>query len=419
MSTTIVCMASPKGGSGKTITSANLAALLTGLRKQVPPKELAEGPDRQKMVLLMDCDIATNGMTLLYLDKVVEARKKSSGGARAGLFDANGDPTACPITDSVWLVPATYVMKDTQRIEEEDFSRNLDNAIKKYREHFKYIFLDAQAGRDSYAVAAMSRADKVVIVSEYDPISAKGVERLKTLIADEVSFEKLYVLFNKVLPELVEKTGDFLSVTNYLPPIPWSADVVRAFVRGKLPVDMENGNLFTVGLLATAGVLLGDEITRAGEEWKAGVASSMRQPFQDQLREVEAEIQAALRTRIDAQFEIEKLSPGSFERVGMMFLRTFAAAVGIGGVVYIVGDSFGLAVNTLLLVQSVVGGIVAASLALWIRELRWRRTREKRQKETLLLVVELDRSLRHLEEKQEQLRAYVSSDVDKLVGSSR
>ena len=99
MKATVVCMASPKGGSGKTITSANMAALLAGLKKKV---------------LLMDCDCSTNGLTLFYLRWVNDGRKESQV-VPSGLFDALGDPKTCDLSDSVSLIPATYTLSDTQR----------------------------------------------------------------------------------------------------------------------------------------------------------------------------------------------------------------------------------------------------------------------------------------------------------------
>ncbi len=47
----VFCLASAKGGSGKTIIAANIASFLTDIGRKC---------------LIIDCDAATHGMTLLY-----------------------------------------------------------------------------------------------------------------------------------------------------------------------------------------------------------------------------------------------------------------------------------------------------------------------------------------------------------------
>ena len=90
------------------------------------------------------------------------------------------------------------------------------------------FILDAQVGTDIYSQIAIENADEIVIVSEYNPISAEGVERLKRLFSEYLQYENTWVLFNKILPEFSKSLGDFLSVVQYLSPIPWDAEVVRA-----------------------------------------------------------------------------------------------------------------------------------------------------------------------------------------------
>ena len=61
MTTKIICFASSKGGSGKTVTAASLARLLSYFKRKV---------------LLVDADAATNGLTLLFLNELVEYKEK-------------------------------------------------------------------------------------------------------------------------------------------------------------------------------------------------------------------------------------------------------------------------------------------------------------------------------------------------------
>jgi MinD-like ATPase involved in chromosome partitioning or flagellar assembly len=59
----VICFVSGKGGTGKTTTAASLAKLLATLEKQV---------------LLIDMDAATNGLSLLFLDKLVLQKQASN-----------------------------------------------------------------------------------------------------------------------------------------------------------------------------------------------------------------------------------------------------------------------------------------------------------------------------------------------------
>src|ERR1700734_2983203 len=62
-------------------------------------------------------------------------------------------------------------------------SARLRRTIEHAQNDYDYILLDAQAGSDHYAAVAMSKrvSDVVVLVAEYDPMSAAGIERLKGL----------------------------------------------------------------------------------------------------------------------------------------------------------------------------------------------------------------------------------------------
>jgi len=69
----IFCLASPKGGSGKTIITATLGAFLAGIGKKV---------------LIIDADAATNGLTLFYLEEVTNQNKLATSENRipAGVY---------------------------------------------------------------------------------------------------------------------------------------------------------------------------------------------------------------------------------------------------------------------------------------------------------------------------------------------
>ena len=336
MRSKVICFASAKGGSGKTIISAALAKFLAGLGKKV---------------LIVDTDAATNGLSLFYLEELVNARKhlgeedvylfswdnvpgddskrllrslrddldigwvenvkidKSGDGKNirifkgensveimldenkekatlkisdgrihdlkvkiengklnlydktfaCGIFETQGGKLATPfkIDESTDMIPTTYVIKQTEGVSQDEFKRSISKALSAFQDKYDYIILDAQAGSDIYAKIAIENADKIVVVSEYDPISAEGVDRLRHLFPEALSYDKTWILFNKVLPEFSKSLGDFLSVGRYLSPIPWDAEVVRAFARRRLAIDMDRGNDYALAIMQTAYSLLG------------------------------------------------------------------------------------------------------------------------------------------------------------------
>lgn len=95
------------------------------------------------------------------------------------------------------------------------------------RKHCLVIDCDAQAGSDRWSRLDMSKrfSGEVILVSEYDPLSATGIERPKHVVGEGLYHTRIWFRFNKLLPEFDEKFGDFLSIARFLPPILWNADV--------------------------------------------------------------------------------------------------------------------------------------------------------------------------------------------------
>ena len=285
MSDKVFCFASAKGGSGKTIISACLATALAHLGKKT---------------LLIDADGSTNGMTLLYLESVVEIRNGKPLANLSGIFDRGDAKSPVELAPDLWLLPATFVMSETHEVSADGFSHSLRAAISGHQEGFDCILIDAQAGIEDFALAAIEHSDQTIIVSEYDPISKKGIDRFRKMI---VSNQSPLLLFNKVLPEFVPSIGDPLGVSDLLPPIPWNAEVVRNYVKGKLALDMDEGNVFTIGLLRTAGALFGREVQDLVEKWRNEKNQFIRAPLRKQLDEVSDELEYVQKEKVSAEFE--------------------------------------------------------------------------------------------------------------------
>lgn len=142
-----------------------------------------------------------------------------------------------------------------------------------------------------------SVSDEVVIVSEFDPLSAAGVEMMKRSIGDDLGYARTWILLNKILPEFIKGYGEFMSVTKYLPPIPWDIDVVRAYAKRELAFDIDGTNDFTLALIQTSRLLLDSVCHDDIETWMEERAYSLKAPILNQLQSARAELEHWLKTR--------------------------------------------------------------------------------------------------------------------------
>ncbi len=230
----------------------------------------------------------------------------------AGIFDESTTaPRPLPIGPLLDLIPATYVMRQTEGMNPIAFEAVLTTALARYRSEYDFIIIDAQAGSDIYALAAIGRSDRTVIVSEYDPVSAEGVERLRYVAKDSLTYERTWVLLNKVLPEFARGIGSFLEVARYLPPIPWDADVIRAFARRELAVDDERPNSYTLAMVEVARSLVGRLIEAPARSWLEEKDEAIKAPLRSRLEEIEEELQATERALVDTEIELRRRSQSS------------------------------------------------------------------------------------------------------------
>jgi cellulose biosynthesis protein BcsQ len=252
-------------------------------------------------VLLIDADSATNGLTLLFLKEIrINAELvRSKARSPVGLFDAflnqNVVLDQCDrveLSECLHLIPASYGLQSVTPTFIEIVQQFFESILTPLRNEYDFILIDAQAGIDDMAQVAMSRkvSDEVVIVSEYDPMSAAGVERLKAMLREDLTYDRTWVLLNKLLPEFAKSVGDFLEVAKYLSPIPWDAEVVRAYARRRLAIDTDTGTEHTLCILQTLKGLCGESIQAQLDDWILSKAAIIRQPIELQYLDAEKEL---------------------------------------------------------------------------------------------------------------------------------
>lgn len=395
MRSKVICFASAKGGSGKTVISASLAKFLAGLGKKV---------------LLVDMDAATNGLSLFYLGELVKARKLHPEEAR-GIFEATEGklPTPFNIDDAVDMIPSVYVMKQTEDISPDGFRKSISETLSAFRDKYNYIILDAQAGTDIYAQIAMESADETAIVSEYDPVSAEGVERLKHLLPKALPPNRTWILFNKILPEFAQSLGDFLSVARYLSPLPWDAEVMRAFARRRLAIDMESGNDYTLAIIKTASSLLGEEIEEQINRWKQDKEEFLRAPARSQLEAIEEEISLMEQAQIQTEYNLKSVRE-RLDNFYIVSVTVFVAAIAGSTLAMVSETQFSL--STILGVDIGVAAVGSAVIFFLRRKIRQWTRREETQSEGQVRA--LARRLEDLKERRKKYRTLAESSLETL-----
>lgn len=345
MTAKTICFASSKGGSGKTTITATVGAFLQ---------------ETGKSVLIVDCDEGTHGLTLMYLNEVNERRKSYDGEYKpVGVFDASkeisedqANTSLVTVGNGVCLLPARYSFSDAEESSiGESFGLRICEFLDHVADRFDYILLDAQAGISEASKIVMSPkvSDTVVLVSEYDPMSNAGIERLKARLPEELDASRTWILLNKLLPEFVSKFSEFLSVARYLPPVPWTADVVRAYSRRRLALDFGSGNQFTLAVLNIVRELVPDRERHELEHWVEAQTERLREPIAEQLDDAERLLavlkeQAAQPPRV---IELNRILLRAFSRSLPIALAVLGMMMGISGMLNS-SNSFSIVLERLL-----------------------------------------------------------------------
>ena len=73
--------------------------------------------------------------------------------------------------------------------------------------------------------------------------------------------------------------------------MPWNADVVRAYARRSLAIDIRRGNEYTFAIMQAARSLFGDMIEDRLSEWLNQHAEAVKGPINVELNRVSGELE--------------------------------------------------------------------------------------------------------------------------------
>ena len=247
---TITAITSGKGGVGKTLVAANLAAALARAGQRV---------------LVLDADLG-----LANLDVVLNLS------ARVTLHDvftgkATLDEALQPAPGGFWVLLAGSGLVEYSRMTPEVRDKLLD-VIAQVRPRFDQVLLDTGAGISDVVLFTVSLADEVLIVATPEPTSLTDAYATVKVLATTQAARPMRLLVNQVqrvgdgravLAQLQQVVDRFVSPglpapVRLLPlgEVPMDAAVRESVQRRQLLMDVLPGSPAAVALAAAAARML-------------------------------------------------------------------------------------------------------------------------------------------------------------------
>jgi cellulose biosynthesis protein BcsQ len=278
----ILSIVSSKGGAGKTSVSIGLAHLLNDIGLKV---------------LLVDFDLNTNGSSYFFKYYFQDIKEKEGICERLDLLN---EDTFFNLFDDNQVEEGRNIIKKNNRFEERlknnlkevnlkklevkenlffipsriHFRKSDEYSFSEYSNYgilnqivssiidnnkglFDVIIFDNQAGSNLSSSVSSKHSNKVVIVSELDPISSDASENLLIQIGDSFPSYRRH-LINKLY---IKETNEYKQLNtlfqsfNRLPPLPFDFDVRNAFANRQIPIDINNPTSFLIALFNTSKML--------------------------------------------------------------------------------------------------------------------------------------------------------------------
>ena len=301
----VITVASAKGGAGKTILCSSIAMYLSRLGYKV---------------LLIDGDVSTQGMTILFDSEKREAMKAFDINKITpfGLFEfipkskTNGSFTSVPdqqityhtfellSSPGVDVLPTTYSFipsGDDEKMREfmDKFEDGLKFLLQKHinpvtkqtnLENYDYIIFDAEAGLDVFSIPLFNPnvSGKLIFVSEFDPQSITAIKSMVKYSIQSFSRENIFVVFNKLPPVLIGlyRKEFFANLrVGEIMPIPWLEEVVLANAESQLLFKEGKFSLFFVEVVQSISCWMDVWMDDEAKEKKNSAQRDILKPFLD------------------------------------------------------------------------------------------------------------------------------------------
>lgn len=224
----ILALLSGKGGSGKTTLALSMASMLSncGIR-----------------VLLIDCDLSTNGATYFYESRLSEYNRNIISFYKVIFGFKSSEEQLININENMDFMPSIVQItkKNTETYSYREDNLDVLKEIKsRYSKKYDVIILDCQAGYTDSLKVILPIVDINLVVMEADAISSASIRSLYLKIGDFLNDKKVYQIFNKATDEeykIYSKISGGTVFTN-IETVKFDWKIRKAFSVAEIP-DME------------------------------------------------------------------------------------------------------------------------------------------------------------------------------------
>lgn len=233
MVSTTIAFLSGKGGSGKTTLALSIADLLCRCDVRV---------------LLVDCDLSTNGATYFYESKLADGSQNEKLGVHSfnDLLNVEHFENIEPfkIEENLDFIPSITGVSEQylgQKIGLYNGNTiQLETFVEWTRCNYDVILFDCQAGYTELLPMLLPLMDIDLFVLEADSISASAMRSLHLKIGNVLGHARLYQVFNKATQEEFEIYSKIVGTffTN-IGTLLFDWKIRQAFSRSQIP-DLEN-----------------------------------------------------------------------------------------------------------------------------------------------------------------------------------
>lgn len=221
-----IALLSGKGGSGKTTLALSMATMLSECGVKV---------------LLIDCDLSTNGATYFYEEKLAAKKNRITSFYDILFNEKTAKMRFVEINENYHFLPSiTQISKKNTKV----YTYKNDGSFSIYNEicqRYDIVLFDCQAGYTDILKLILPYTDIDLIVMETDAISSASIRSLYLKIGDIINEKKLYQVFNKASKEEYEiysKVSGGTVFTN-IDTILFDWKIRKSFAVSQIP-DMQN-----------------------------------------------------------------------------------------------------------------------------------------------------------------------------------
>lgn len=271
-----IALLSGKGGSGKTTLALTIANMLSSCRIKV---------------LLVDCDIVTNGATYFYEDRLSDSKSVIS------FFDLLYHPNQIDSCSPMEIIPAYYYFIPSIRKISTDITdshpfdvqtkKSFDHYYSNWKKEYDVILFDCSAGYSDVLPYIVPNVDTNLVVLESDKVSMAAMRSLYLKLGPILPESKFYQIFNKVRPEEVKeyqrREGSFFTSIGAIA-FDWS--IRDAFSIAQVPTLNNTGIDFGMQLNSICSTLFeGDSYLAKLKKFGLQLSLAKAQTEQEKTRE--------------------------------------------------------------------------------------------------------------------------------------